>query len=88
VHIERKETIMQYGDGVDNENSTAVRAHRATVQAAEGARQIAVAAASTQAAANAAHVTFYRAARASALANGVQPNVYVTALRELGTGGI
>jgi hypothetical protein len=60
--------------------------HNATVAAAEGVRQAAVAAAATQAAAIAAEITFYRVAVASALTNSVSPSEYLYALRALGVG--
>jgi len=62
--------------------------HDSVVNLAEGARQTAVAAAANQAAVNAAEITFYRAAKASALANGCGIEPFVTALRSLGTGGV
>jgi hypothetical protein len=61
--------------------------HDAIVTAAEGVRQVAVAAAATQAAVNAAEITFHRAALASAKANGIGIEPIVAALRQLGTGG-
>jgi hypothetical protein len=60
--------------------------HDNAVNAAEGVRQVACAGASQSAAATA-EVTFYRSAKASALANGVSPTVFIDALRALGTGG-
>jgi hypothetical protein len=64
------------------------KSHDDAVNLAEGARQVAVAAASTQAAVNTAEITFYRTAKTSALANGVGIEPFVTALRALGTGGV
>ena len=61
--------------------------HRAALQAAEMTRQSAVAAAGSQAAVKAAEITFYRTARASAIANGLSPTPFTYALLELGTGG-
>jgi hypothetical protein len=61
--------------------------HGTDVAVAEGVRQVAVAAASTQAAVIAAEITFYRTAKASGLANNVSVANYVFALRQLGTGG-
>jgi hypothetical protein len=58
--------------------------HNAAVAAAEGIRQTAVAAASTQAAVRSAEVTFHTTCRTSALANGVSPSVHIYALRSLG----
>jgi hypothetical protein len=72
--------MSQYG----GDNQT----HKATVSVAEGTRQVAVAAASTQAAVNTAEITFYRSCLASAKTNGVaSASVYMDALRALGTGG-
>jgi len=61
-------------------------AHDQAVDAAEGVRQVAVAAATTQAAANAAHVTFFRACIASAKTNNCPGvlSLYNSALKELG----
>jgi hypothetical protein len=61
--------------------------HKTTVSVAEGQRQVAVAAAATQAAVNTAEISFYRTCRTSALANSVSHVVYADALRALGTGG-
>ena len=61
--------------------------HDATVNVAESVRQSAAAGAS-QATIKTAEITFYRAALASAIANGIQPGVFISALRELGTGGV
>jgi hypothetical protein len=63
------------------------RSHDDAVNAAEGTRQVAVAAAATQAAVNSAEITFYRTALASAKANGVGIEPLAAALRTLGTGG-
>jgi hypothetical protein len=63
------------------------KAVRDAVNSAEGTRQAAVAAASTQAAINTAEIAFYRTCRTTAIANGVSPTVYIDALRALGTGG-
>lgn len=62
------------------------KTHDDTVRTAEGARQVAVAGA-TQATVKAAEITFYRAAKASALANGASPSNFTRALLDLGTGG-
>ena len=64
------------------------KSHDDAVNAAEGTRQVAVAAASTQAAVNTAEITFYRTALASAKANGCGIEPFVAALRSLGTGGV
>src|SRR5262249_8191999 len=61
--------------------------HDDTCNASEAARQVAVAAASTQAAVNAAEITHHRNCLASAKANGCGIEPFVTALRSLGTGG-
>jgi hypothetical protein len=58
--------------------------HDATVGRAEGIRQAAVAAATTQATARSADVTCYQAALASARANNCGLTTFVTALKELG----
>ena len=60
--------------------------HDAAVIAAEGTRQAAVAAASTQSAANTATIAFYRSLYASALANGLDVGPFIFALKTLGTG--
>ena len=65
------------------------RTHDTTCLIAEGVRQVAVAAAAgNQATAAAAEIVFYRACRASAMANGIQEGQFSTALKELGTGGV
>lgn len=69
-------------------SKTANQTHDNTVNAAEGARQVAAAPGMTQAAVKAAEITFYRAAKASALANGAGPAVFIRALQQLGTGGV
>jgi hypothetical protein len=65
-----------------------VRLHDDALSAAEGARQVAVAAASTQAAVRSAEITFFRAYLLSCRTNnggsGIEPPL--TALRELGVG--
>lgn len=60
--------------------------HDDTVNAAESVRQVACAGA-TQAACITAEIAFYRTALASAKANGIGIEPFVTALRALGTGG-
>jgi hypothetical protein len=63
--------------------------HDSACISAEGVRQVAVAAASTQAAVRTAEIAFYRAVRASCIANNGYAGVEaaINALRELGTGG-
>jgi hypothetical protein len=61
--------------------------HNTTVNVAEGSRQAAVMAATTQAQAKAADIAFYRVARASALANNCGVSAFIQALHSLGTGG-
>jgi ferredoxin len=73
--------IQTQGDTIAN------RAHAAACWASEATRQVAVAAATTQAAARAADIAHYSNCRASGLANGCATEVFVSALRELGTGG-
>jgi hypothetical protein len=63
------------------------KSHDDAVNAAEGVRQVAVAAASSQAPVNSAEITFHRAALASAKANGIGIEPIVAALKQLGTGG-
>jgi hypothetical protein len=63
------------------------KSHDDTANAAEGVRQIAVAAAASQSAARTAEIAYYRALKTSALANGVGIEPIVAALRELGTSG-
>jgi hypothetical protein len=58
--------------------------HNAAVSVAEGIRGVTVAAATTQAQATAAEITFYRACLASGLANNVGIGPYLAALRQLG----
>jgi hypothetical protein len=61
------------------------KAHAAAVNSAESTRQVAVAAAGTQASVVSAELTFYRACLASAKTNGAPTTVYIDALRALGT---
>jgi hypothetical protein len=63
------------------------RAYDSAVIAAEGVRQTAVAAASSQAAVINAEITFYRAVVKAAIANGVSPSGAMVALRGLGVTG-
>jgi hypothetical protein len=62
-------------------------AHKTAVNNAESVRQAAVAAASTQAAVTAAEITYYRACLASAKTNNCGVEVYISALKSLGTSG-
>jgi hypothetical protein len=68
---------------------TGVVAHDNAIALAEATRQVAVAAAASQAAVRTAEIVFYRAALASAKTNNNSSGVeqFSTALRELGTGG-
>jgi hypothetical protein len=61
--------------------------HDSAIAAAEGIRQTAVMAAASQAAVRTAEITFYRAVRASCIANNNQSGIAQAnaALRELGT---
>jgi hypothetical protein len=63
-------------------------AYDTAVLAAEAARQVAIASATTQAAADAAAVTFYRAVIVSAKANQISFVNDTYALLDLGTGGV
>ncbi|MFO1099747.1 MAG: hypothetical protein U1E81_16140 [Xanthobacteraceae bacterium] len=66
-------------------SQTGNRLHDAAVTAAEAARQVAVSAAgNSQSSVQSAEIAFYRAALASAKANGLSTAIYATALRELG----
>jgi hypothetical protein len=67
---------------------TGVKVHDDACNTAEMNRQVAVAAAGTQAAVTAAELIYYRACKTSALANGVSPVPFITALHDLGTGGV
>jgi hypothetical protein len=68
---------------------TGVKAHDDVCILAEGARQVAVAGAASQAGVRAAEITFYRAVKASCIANNGYGGVEaaMNGLRELGTGG-
>jgi hypothetical protein len=68
-------------------SNTGNKTHDDAVRAAEGARQAGVSSTS-QATTTSADIVFYRAARASAIANGLSPSCFGDALRNLGTGGI
>jgi hypothetical protein len=72
--------------------------HQGAVQQAEMIRQVALAKAQNsaaefsligdlQSATNAIQITYFRACLASATANEISPVPYMTALRDLGTGG-
>ena len=61
--------------------------HDNNIIAAEGVRQQAMVGTPSAATAKAADIAFFRAGRASALANGVGPTEFIRALMELGTGG-
>jgi hypothetical protein len=69
---------------------TGIKAHDDACLAAEGIRQVAVAASSTQAAIRTAEIAFYRSVRASCIANNGYSGIEAAcdALRELGTGGV
>ncbi len=64
------------------------RAHAAVVNASEGVRQAAVAAAANQAAARTAEITHYRTCLASALANNCSSDTFRSALRSMNAGGV
>jgi hypothetical protein len=68
--------MSQYG----GDNQT----HKGNVSTAEGVRQVAVAAASTQAAVIAAEATFFRSCISSAKANNVPTSTYIDGLRSIG----
>ena len=68
---------------VYSENAT----HRANLDAAENTRQQSAPAGSTQAVFKAADIVYGRSGLASAIANNCATNVFVSMLRELGTGG-
>lgn len=61
--------------------------HKTNVTTAAAAVQIAVKAATTQGAANAAWITYFQTCRTSAIANGFSPSVFNAALQALGSGG-
>jgi hypothetical protein len=63
-------------------------AHNATAYQAELTRQNAVAAATTQAQLATAAINFHRTIAKSAIANGVSPEVSMSALRSLGQTGL
>jgi hypothetical protein len=63
-------------------------AHDSAMAAADGTRQVSLAAATTQSAARTADITFARAGVTSCKANGINPAQFITQLFELGTGGV
>jgi hypothetical protein len=63
-------------------------AHNSAAYVAELTRQNAVATATTQAAINAAVIAYHRTIAKSAIANGVSPEVSMSALRALGQTGL
>jgi len=64
------------------------RVHDQNCNAAEMTRQVSVAAAgNSQTSVRNAEIVYYRACRASAIANGLSPAQFIAALQELGTGG-
>jgi hypothetical protein len=75
------------GDQQMSNAPTGIKSHDDAVVKAEGVRQTAVAAASSQSAVKTAEVTYYRAVVKSALANGVSPSASMQALHELGVTG-
>ena len=62
------------------------KAHDDTMSSAESTRQAAVSS-SSQSTTRTAEIAYFRAARASAIANGVSPTPFIFALIELGAGG-
>jgi len=67
---------------------TGNKAHDDACDVAESTRQSAITATTTQANARTAEITYYRALKASAIANNCSPAQFTTALMELGTGGV
>jgi hypothetical protein len=65
-----------------------VASHDSTIATATLTKQVAEAAAVTQAQLNAAAIAFHRAVAKSAIANGCSPSVSMIALRSLGQTGI
>jgi hypothetical protein len=66
---------------------TGVKVHDDNCRAALSTLQAAFTSASSQAAVNSAHITYYRTCLASALANGCGSDPFRDALRELKAGG-
>lgn len=64
------------------------RTHDVAVAVAEAARQAVVTKTATRATILAAEIAFFRACITSAVATGINPEQYQTALKELGTGGV
>jgi hypothetical protein len=67
---------------------TGLASHDSTCNVSEGTRQAAVVAGASQATVRTAEIAHYRACKASAVANGVNPSCFVDALYALGTGGL
>jgi hypothetical protein len=67
-------------------SSAALRAHVATCNVAEGVRQVAAAAATTQTALNTAEITHARTCQASAIANKIDPGPHTDKIRLLSGG--
>jgi hypothetical protein len=65
-------------------HNTLSKAFNDTCNALEAARQVSVAASTTQAAATSAEITYFRACYKAALANNISPAVFVQALFSLG----
>jgi hypothetical protein len=69
-------------------DTAANRAHAAACAASEATRQVSVSAAgNNQASVRAADIAYYRACLASAITNKCSTDAFITALKELGTGG-
>jgi hypothetical protein len=64
------------------------RAFDTAVIAAEGVRQVAVAAVSSQPAINTIEITYYRAVAKAAIADGCSPSAAMAALKSLGVAGL
>jgi hypothetical protein len=79
------------GIQLSDQSTAALRAHQATIIAADQTRQSVLASAAMspagQAAVRAADVAFHRTLLASARSNGVDAGPFVAALAALGTGG-
>ena len=69
-------------------HKTGNRVHDDAIVTAESVRQAAAVPGATQAAVRTADITFYRAARASAIAQGLSPEPFIQALNDLGVGGV
>jgi hypothetical protein len=68
--------------------SSGNKTHDANVLAAEVSRQNAIAPSSSRATVRSADLAYHRAVVASAKANGISPGQAITALFELGAGGV